>query len=140
MSDDRPTPNGNGDRDSNPARPVRCTKCAKIMTLGDTFPELKTGHKMHVAEGGEGPCGPVALEFLFHVTLFLFVNGNMNVLRRLLPSIETPEENYRAVLDMWETAVAATFKAMGQNGAPIIGLAPPRPVVTDWKPITARLA
>jgi hypothetical protein len=63
-----------------------------------------------------------------------------HVLRRLLPSLLSPEENYRGVLDMWETAVGAQFKAVGQNGAPIIGLAAPKPVVTDWKPITERLA
>jgi hypothetical protein len=126
----------------------RCLKCAQILALDEAFSRGEEGngggplyHRIGTTRKNEigEVCGPVAKALLFHVVAHTVLNGHPAVLRRLMPSLQTPEENYAGVVPMWEAAIQQTLRAADEKGHPIVGMKPPNIVVTSWNHVGASL-
>lgn len=132
MSDDRPgSTNGNGA--APPEGPFgRCLKCGEIMPLAITYPRVNgPGNTHHDARTANLCEGPVATALLYHVVGLI---GPVTLVSKQ-PTLQTPEENYDQVIEMWRHAIEADIRIRDQKGAIVIGQARPRVLIVDWKPI-----
>lgn len=140
MSDDRPRPVAVPPPPAPPApnEPAgRCLKCQAIIAKAVAYPKLTSNGGpsplMHVVDGAE--CGPIAKRLWYHIVGL--IGPNHLVSRQ--PTLETPEENYLQVVEMWRAAMEADIQVRDGKGNIVIGAARPRVVIIDWKPIGAEL-